>query len=113
MQTLKSFMILPTTNEAVNSDVFDVNSSGGASDITLEVFGDATGFVVELQGKCEVEKTNFWSPITVINLTDFSAGQTMTASGIYTTNIAGLSQIRVAVTSITTGNIDVYCKITA
>ncbi|MEI6296272.1 MAG: hypothetical protein WCO84_01320 [bacterium] len=110
MQTLQAFTLLPVTNEATFSQPIFLGGGGG-NDITLEVFGDATGFALEFQGKCEEEKIP-WSKLMVTNLNDFTTTNSIIKTGIYKASLIGLSVVRVELKSITTGVVDVYCRLT-
>lgn len=81
-----------------------------ASDVmTLEVYGNFTG-EISIEGRVDKNNENF-SPISGINIGDFSIANSIVSTGIFQYSIDGLRDIRVNIKSIS-GSANITAKIT-
>lgn len=79
---------------------------------SVQVYGTATAMKVQVQGMVDMESET-WENLAVTNMSDFSViegDDGITASGIYSATIKGVTRIRVNVASVT-GTLNVTAKI--
>lgn len=79
--------------------------------LTIQVGGQATSVSVKLEGN-SVLSTNVFSPISSLNLGDYSIAKTITKPGLYQVGIDGVSKIKVTVTGVTGGEALVSYRVT-
>lgn len=89
----------PITNEAYVNNSCDI--------LGLQVFGTFSTATVKVQGVCDPSSTD-WRDIMVINLSDLSTGENISAKGLYEIAIESLAKVRISVTSVAGGGISVY-----
>lgn len=78
--------------------------------LTMQIDGTGVGFSIKLLGCSDMASENYYE-LTGLT-TSFSNIQTMTTNGIYTFGIEGISKLKVQLTSIASGSVTVFGKIT-
>lgn len=94
---------------AVTSSVF-VNSNCDLC--AVQVYGTATAMKVQIQGMTDADSAT-WENIASFNMGDLSLTEGddgMTAAGIYSVSVAGVTQVRINVASVSGGNVSVTAK---
>lgn len=107
MRYIAELKITETTS-AVTSGVFTNNNCDLC---TVQVYGTATSMKVQIQGKTDADGD--WTNVASFNVSDLSlkdGNDGMTAAGIYSVGIAGITQVRVKVASVSGGNVSVTAK---
>ena len=86
---------------------FDNEGTAKISDNDLYVNGN-DGLVITAEGSGQVEiqgladiNSDSWTPIAVINKSDFSVGDKITKAGIYTCSLDGYWKVRAEIKSVT------------
>ena len=88
---LQDFVFLDDSSTTGTSNPLLVNSK--AETIKLSVEG-ANTLDITVQGKVDIKSATFFD-LAVINLSDFSTSESITASGLYAVDAQGIKEIRV------------------
>lgn len=83
---------------------------GGLKTITFEVFGTASSFTIQMEGK-GTSGTPY--PIQAINYNSMTSISTITAAGLYQVDVTGLVSIDANLTAVTGGNVTVQGRMMA
>ena len=105
--TLNSFVFFDADSTSTESNVMDVIDR--AEDMTLQISGSGS-INLQIKGKSDV-KDGGWDNISAVSLGSFSAVQSITAAGIYSVPVRGLTKLKI-VNSGDTG-IKVYGRVNA
>lgn len=101
---IQDFLFLDSTSGASSNELF---VSPEAESLTIQVESTSS---VSLKVYGRVDRGGAWNQISVIKLSDLSINSEITASGIYTVGIEGVSSIRI-VNSGTAGSVKAYARI--
>ena len=94
---------------AVTSSVFTNNNCDLCA---VQIFGTATAMKIQVQGKTDSQSST-WESIASFNMGDLTLSDGnigMTTAGIYAVSVAGITQVRINVASVTGGNVSVTAK---
>lgn len=83
---------------------------GGNKTFTFEVFGTATSFTLQVEGK-SISGTPF--AIQVTNLNNMTSSTSITASGVYQVDVTGLVSVDANLTAVSGGNVTAQGKLVA
>lgn len=107
MQVKRNIYFLQGANSAQASDI-QCNVTGET--LTIQVEGDATSFSFQLLGCSDFYSEDFYA-LTGFT-TAFDPIATITAKGIYTFGIEGISKLKVNLTAVSGGSVTVFGKMT-
>jgi hypothetical protein len=109
MRTQNGFKFLTAVTTTVSSNTFTNSICDG---LTLQITGTHSGATILVEGQVNPDSTlTSWIALSIINLNDFSAASSITANGIYQVDIAGISQVRVRVSAISSGTVTAFANI--
>ena len=103
---INNYLFFDSATTAISSDVVD-NVRGDL--LVVEVHGTATALDINVQGLIDINNTAY-SDISW-KMSDGTTGTDITAKGIYLINISGVSKIKIAINSISGGNVTIFGKL--
>lgn len=108
MNVIFARRFIDDSSEIVTSDIL-YNPNRG-EELTLEVYGNATGFTLIVEGKIDANNKNTWTQLGWANTVP-ETGTNITSNGIYTIPVQKISSIRVRLSAITTGSLTAYGRV--
>jgi hypothetical protein len=106
MRIQSNFKFLTAVTTTAVSNTFTNSICDG---LTLQITGTHSGATILVEGQVSPDSTlTNWVALSVINLNDFSVVDSITANGVYQVGIAGISQIRVVVSAISSGTVTAF-----
>lgn len=106
MKIQNGFKFLTGASTPTASNTFTNSICDG---LTLQITGTHSGATILVEGQVNPDSTlTNWVALSVINLNDFTAANSITANGIYQIDIAGICQIRVRVSAISSGTVTAF-----
>lgn len=105
MKILRSLRFLDGVSNPKVSETVENFCSDSCS---LQVYGDFTSAVVEVEGVLDVD-ANVWNKMSIINLNTFDISDHIGSVGFYTVvGVEGVKKIRVNAKTVEGGKITVY-----
>lgn len=83
---------------------------GGFKTLTIEVYGTATSFTVQIQG---IGKSGTPYPLTAVNLSGLTTTQSISTAGLYQIDVTGLASVQANITAVSGGNLTVAGELVA
>ena len=108
MAILSSFKFLEAANDAIDSNI--LTNSDCNTFILQATSEENSAYTAFVQGKVDVENGD-WSNLYLNSLNEGSSVNSITSDGIYTTDVTGISNIRISLTEITAGAVTVFGKL--
>lgn len=106
MKIQSGFKFLTAVTTTASSNTFTNSICDG---LTLQITGTHGGATILVEGQVSPDSTlTNWIALSAINLNDFSVTSSITTNGIYQIGVAGISQIRVRVSAISSGNVTAF-----
>ena len=107
MHILNNFYALQGESNATESET---TTNVKAETLTVQVEGTATSMSLEVLG-CSDLKSDEYHVLTGFT-SDFNLTSEMTANGIYTFPVDGLGRFKFNLTSVSGGEVTVFCRMT-
>ena len=107
MDILNNFYAFEGASEAAESEP---TTNVKAETLTVQVEGTATSMSLEVLG-CSDLKSDEYHVLTGFT-SDFNLTSEMTANGIYTFPVDGLGRFKLNLTSVSGGEVTVFCRMT-
>ena len=107
MYIIESTQFFDNATSPRESEVL-LNTNG--SQLTLDVSGSATTFLIKVLGSASIKSNDIWNTLAPINLSDYSISNTIASNGIYTVPIDGIGRIKLSLVEIN-GAISVSGKV--
>lgn len=95
MKIINAIQFLDNATSPQESEVL-INTSG--SQLTLDISGSATTFALKILGSATLTVTDTWTPLSAINLSDYTIASIIATKGIYTIPIDGIGRIKISLT---------------
>lgn len=109
MRIQSGFKFLTAVTATASSNTFTNSICDG---LTLQITGTHSGATILVEGQVNPDSTlTNWVALSVINLNDFSTASSISANGIYQIGIAGIQQIRVRVSAISSGTVTAFANV--
>jgi hypothetical protein len=83
---------------------------GGFKTLTIEVYGTATSYSVQIQG---IGNSGTPYTLTATNLTGLTTTQNITTAGLYQFDVTGLTSVQANITAVSGGNVTVKGELVA
>lgn len=103
MTVANNFVFLTNASSPQTSNEL-VNYNGDT--LQIEVSGTGLLFSLTVYGKVDINSD--YSPLSTIKLDGFDVNQAITSNGIYSCGISGISRIKVELTTIGSGTVNVF-----
>lgn len=108
MNVIFARKFIDDSSEIVTSDIL-YNPNRG-EELTLEVYGNATGFTLIVEGKIDTDNESTWTQLGWVN-SIAETGTNITSNGIYIIPVQQIPSIRVRLSAITTGSLTAYGRV--
>lgn len=102
--------IFPFARQVTVAKDSDIYNNARYSEGVLEIKGTASSFSVEIQACIDVTDTIEWTTLMVVNESDFSTLEDITAKGLYAFSMAGKNRIKVKINSVSGGYLTITGK---
>ena len=96
--------------DAGAAQISAVTKNMTGENLTIQVDGDGSGFSLKLLGCSDMASESYYD-LTGLS-TSFETLQTITTNGIYSFGVEGIAKLKVQLTSITSGSVTVFGKLT-